>query len=530
MAVDGSTVIVDLRWFAAVDVDVKLNGREPDEVWEADGILRHVFKAVEPGKHSVQINDVMGFSESREIEVEAPSPTPTPTTAPTATPAPKPTATATPKPTPSLAPEEAAHAVLSQILPWYNDLPYPGALVPIIEIWLRDPDMGRELAQAPWIIDGIARLEDDAVYGPGFLFDHDPALAQRMLAYSTEEPVQSRDVLLLSNLGEMLSQHKDKFERPIALPWFADGLDAEERTFITALRKTAGVDALYEGLLASRTPLTTTISLPLAGEVTLWVFYNGPPPQDADILAAVERGVRGAERFMGAPFPLTDLIILSLRVEDCDIGCGGVNFLDSLVLIKRGGMFIGERTLYHEIAHFYLTAEGGPFWLYEGGANFVAEHVVAQAESDGGLWLDEHALQYCPGAGCAKHAHAQRSRPPQSCGATNLRLCPRPVFPHQPVQHPWGSCVLIGNAGVIRAESRLPVLCRRRTGIPHLPQAHHAGPRRGFSRRVPAPPWRAFSRRELSGNATALTRLRCPCISLVGWHLSRPIETSNTGT
>ena len=65
MAVDGSTVIVDLRWFAAFDVDVTLNGREPDEVLEAAGILRHIFKAVEPGKHSVQTNDVMGLSESR---------------------------------------------------------------------------------------------------------------------------------------------------------------------------------------------------------------------------------------------------------------------------------------------------------------------------------------------------------------------------------------------------------------------------------------------------------------------------------
>ena len=264
--------------------------------------------------------------------------------------------------------------------------------MPIVEIWLRDPDLGRELAQAPWIIDGIAWFEDDAVYGLGHLIDYDPALARRMLAYSTEEPVQSRNVLLLSNLGDMVSQHRDKFDRLIGQSWFADGLDVDERAFITALRKTTGVDALHEGLLASRSPLTTTISLPLAGEVTLWVFFNEPPPQDADILAAAERGVRGAERLIGAPFPLTDLIVLSLRVEDCDIGCGGVNFGDSLVLIEHGGLFIGERTLYHEIAHFWLSADIGPFWLYEGGANMVAEYVSIDGQPLSG---NEGVLPYC---------------------------------------------------------------------------------------------------------------------------------------
>ncbi len=304
----------------------------------------------------------------------------------------------TPTPTPSLIPAETAHAALSQLLPWYSNPPYPGAVQPILEIWLRDPEFGRDLAQARWITDGINRLEDDAIYGLGRLYDHDPALARRLLAYASEEPVQSRNTMFLGSLHEMLlNNHQDKFELLIAQPWFTDGLDAEERAFIVAVQKTTGLDETYEGLLTSpRITRSKTISLPLAGEVKLWVFYNDAVLLAESILAAIERGARGVERLMGAPFPLTDLIMLSLNFADCDTApCGGVNFVDSLVLVEGGGRFIGERALYHEIAHFYLTAEVGPFWIYEGGANFVAEYIVAQAEQNSELWLDEHALPQC---------------------------------------------------------------------------------------------------------------------------------------
>ena len=293
--------------------------------------------------------------------------------------------------------EPAAREALSQILPWYSDPPYPLAVVPIVEVWLRDPDFGRDLAGAPWITDGIERFDDDAVYGLGLLYDHDPALARRLLAYASEQPAQSRNTLFLGSLHSMMLDRRDEFELLIAQPWFTDGLDATERAFIVAVEKTTGLAEIYEDLLtAPRIMQSRTVSLPLAGEVDLWVFFNDDSHLDQDILAAVERGARGTERLMGVPFPLTDLIVMSLDVESCDlVACGGVNYVDSMVLVESGGRFVGERTLYHEIAHFYLTAEIGPFWLYEGGANLFAEHVIAHAERDGELWRDEQALPTC---------------------------------------------------------------------------------------------------------------------------------------
>ena len=287
-----------------------------------------------------------------------PRPSATPTPMPTATPTPMPTATPTPTPTR----EESIEEALAEYISWYDNPPYPLAVVPIREIWHRDEELGRALAQAPWIADGLDQWEGDAIYGLGHLADYDLALARQMLGYTMEEPVQNRNTFMLSNLGTMSVEHRDKFELLIGQPWFADGLDAEELAFITAVRKTTGIDDLYEGLLTERFSRSTVISLPLAGEVNLWVFYDDAPLPHEDILAVVERGVRGAERIMTAPFPLTDLIVLSVDVDEYDIGYGGVNWGDSMVFLR------GERLeppdygeiLYHEIAHFGWAATWGP--------------------------------------------------------------------------------------------------------------------------------------------------------------------------
>ena len=394
---DGSTVVVELRVSAWGDVSVKLNGREPHEVSFSEGILRQVFRDVEPGRRSVLVYDATGLSASRKIDVAASSPTLMANTEPlpTITPTPTPTATpvASPKATPTPTRQELMEKALSEFIPWYDDPPYPLALTPIREIWQRDSDLGRELAQARWLADGLAHWEDDAVYGLGHLIDYDPALAIRMLAHTVEEPVRSRNTMLLSTLGRMLSQHRETFELLIARPWFADGLDAEERALITAMSHTTGIGEIYRGLLAERHSRSATISLPLAGEVDLWVFSNDAPPNEA-VMAVAERGARDAERIMAAPFPLTDLIVLSIEVDEYDVGYGGVNWGDSLVLLRgeKMGPSDYDEILYHEIAHFWLGADIGPFWLYEGGANMVAEYVGGDGQP---LEGNEGVLSYC---------------------------------------------------------------------------------------------------------------------------------------
>jgi len=318
-------------------------------------------------------------------------PTPTPPTS-TGTPLPTPTPTATPTPsltptaTPPLAPEEAARAALSQLLPWYDDPPYPLAALPFVEVWLRDPDLGRDLAQAPWVIDGItAPLEHNAPYGLGNLYDHDPALARRMLAYSTEEPVRTRNIHILNVLGDMARDDPASLELLQAQEWFADGLSPEERAFVIVLEKVAYHDTLYPDLLQERFTLQATVDLPLSGETVLWAF--GHDAIEGNVLEAMEDGARAAERVMASPLPVTDLIMLQVNPERYGGGFGGVNRSDSMVLSTGSGWPDSAHAalLYHEVAHYYYLAhEIGPFWLVEGGADFVRAY--RQAWDDAEDW------------------------------------------------------------------------------------------------------------------------------------------------
>ena len=69
VVVDGATVTVDIQVFAGIDVKVTLDDQPPDDISGPDPILKHVFNNVAPGPHTVHVQDVVGFSETREVLV-----------------------------------------------------------------------------------------------------------------------------------------------------------------------------------------------------------------------------------------------------------------------------------------------------------------------------------------------------------------------------------------------------------------------------------------------------------------------------
>ena len=271
-----------------------------------------------------------------------------------------------------LTPEEAARAALADLLPWYDDPPYPLATLPIVEMWLKDAELGRELARAWWLQDGLGPLETDAVYGVQWLYDRDPALARRMLGHSVEAPARTLNVHALGALGTMAWQMPTAFERLEAQEWFADGLSLEERAFIIVLAKITNDDAIYTDLLEERSTETSAVDLPLSGAVGIWAF--GHEPIYGDVLTHARDGALAAERVMASPLPVTDIIMLQVNVQNYEgYGYGGANFVDSMVLSIGSDWedFSHADLIYHEVAHYHLAFEVGPFWLVEGGADFV---------------------------------------------------------------------------------------------------------------------------------------------------------------
>ncbi len=132
---------------------------------------------------------------------------------------------------------------------------------------------------------------------------------------------------------------------------------------------------LYNDLSRAHFAQSATVSLPLAGEVNLWVFQSRPFPRGEDEITALEESVRTAEELMGVPFPVTDVVLL---VPLADHGFGLAAFYGAFITMRRAeNESLHWRTMYHEVAHYYLDGGVGPPWLVEGGSEFVADYIWA---------------------------------------------------------------------------------------------------------------------------------------------------------
>ena len=263
---------------------------------------------------------------------------------------------------------------------WFADTPTVdegwllGSLARFAE---KHPDLAAETAGAPWLAASSGGYERSAIEHLHVLADWNPKLARRMLVYVSEEPFRSRNFSVLSALSIMSSRDLDiaPLERLVAQPWFADGLDAEERALITGLTFAA---QQADDLMNSPFSRSAVITLPIAGEVNLWAFRPDPFLPDnlpgSNVLAMMEEAVRGAERLTGLPFPTTDVILVIL--DPASLQYPG-QFLTDHILIahhQRGRVF--DSNVFHEIGHYYFNK--GPRWLVEGGAELVGAYVKAR--------------------------------------------------------------------------------------------------------------------------------------------------------
>ena len=65
--VDGFTVTVLLYVFAGIDVRVTLDDERADEVRPTIPTIEYVFLNVTPGQHTVDVRNVVGFTEAADV-------------------------------------------------------------------------------------------------------------------------------------------------------------------------------------------------------------------------------------------------------------------------------------------------------------------------------------------------------------------------------------------------------------------------------------------------------------------------------
>ena len=259
-------------------------------------------------------------------------------------------------------------------------------------------DLAILVARSPWLSDGVSKHEEFAVFQLHELADNLPVLAKQITEYSLELPAWDRNVFLIRSIARIYSRQPELIERLLDQEWFIDGLDSQERVFITALASTIDT-GLQEDLLAKHFTQSKTITVPLADEVTLWVVQHSPFRPHDDHFRMMEEAIRGAETFIGVPFPANDLIMVladdSKKLHDTG-GAYGTSFIQA---IRYPDGSISRGVVYHEISHLYFNSNLGPFydfglpggqgyrvsrWLSEGGANFLALYIFS--------WTGERSL------------------------------------------------------------------------------------------------------------------------------------------
>ena len=269
------------------------------------------------------------------------------------------------------------------------------AMGALYELVMRDQaDFAVELATAPWVTDGVTYLE--VLYGITSLQiiasspdtgGGNPEVARQIMDL-IRYPPDFLDLSLIWVMSNMrahtaynvqtgMEEHiPDRLDRLVSETWFVDGLDQKERVYLIAAIARSK-DRLYEPY----TIATKAIELPLAGPVNLWVV--GHHQFDSrNILATMERAVKGSEDFWKIPFPIEHVILYVWEPGIRGKHIGFVMFLDT----ADGD--VPQMTMFHEVAHYYFRY--GPRWFTEGGAIVVAFYV-----HDDGTVPDPVFSDYC---------------------------------------------------------------------------------------------------------------------------------------
>ncbi len=152
-------------------------------------------------------------------------------------------------------------------------------------------------------------------------------------------------------------------DRLTAQPWFTDGLTGAEAALITVLPSPQEKDA-YDYLLRTHYVEAETISLPLAGDVRIWLVRDAPFAGNHDLFDRFAGSARILEGLFDVPFPTNDII--ALFVDESRAGNSPISHVTTHMLFTMDDYAIGA--IPHEVAHYYFT--DFPLWLMEGGADF----------------------------------------------------------------------------------------------------------------------------------------------------------------
>lgn len=178
-----------------------------------------------------------------------------------------------------------------------------------------------------------------------------------------------------SALGSISDWDARQFSHLTNQPWYQDGLTDEEAALIVVL---GGIhysfgensEQIYEELTSGAHVRSNKITLPLAGETRLYAISRSETELD-ELLEGMTYSVQELENFMGAPWPIDDVIVLFETEPGISRLFAGWNSGDYVVLRSTYPIL-----RHHELAHFYFSRSDVPYWLSEGAAVLMSFYIA----------------------------------------------------------------------------------------------------------------------------------------------------------
>ena len=273
-------------------------------------------------------------------------------------------------------------------LPWLLD-----GITKIEESWLAEyaiflakfggdnEELALSVIERPWARDGISGYESEWMHQYRRLLEEsDPTAIQLAIELAALPRFQDRvDHFDASLVGRLATSKLLQDPELANLEWFRDGISGPDLVILMAF-----IDALarsqyqYEDLLRESHIASRTLSLPLAGDITLQVVRHTPFPDDDPTLDLMEDIALQLEEFMGAPFPLDIALILMIEPnieagEEPEYGRAGSLGSHIIAAPPRFNPNF-HLAVFHEMTHLYLGGHtGAPSWWTEGTAGFLPD-------------------------------------------------------------------------------------------------------------------------------------------------------------
>ena len=334
---------------------------------------------------------------------------------------------------------------------WFADDLSPNewsTLLSLESILARDLGLAREVANLSWFTDGITEAEQSLIVAMSDMVSTDPELARwvvglpwftdavtggEWLRVSNLNKIAAQDLELarsladlrlagdlsshlLRSLGQLADLGSSTLAQVAGQPWFQDGLDEGEAALVVTLGTEANRNGeSFTTLLRSHYIQSKAVSLPLTGNVNIWVFQSTPFSSEEDFPSFIADSLYYLEGFMESQLPTNSVIVL-LRVSPQDSGAspedqgffsghdpiqeyesGNTSFAGTAAYDptpSRGSLFLEtgvhlgthiqitrayvkdsaflKRVITHELAHYYYFR---PSWLNEGFAHFMEGYV-----------------------------------------------------------------------------------------------------------------------------------------------------------